>query len=343
MNPRIFLVLALGACAPGAEILLEENRFRVPGARDGTLVVTVAGADAPLFGESRVADDALVFESAFPLRPGITYRAVYTPSAGDAVLRTFTLPEPPPGPPARLVRIAPSADVLPENLLKFYLHFSAPMARGEAYSRLRLLDGGGTPVELPFLEIDEELWDPGGMRLTVLFDPGRIKRGLKPREEVGPALEEGKRYTLVVDPGWPDATGRPLAEGRRKAFRVAPPDDVQPDPKRWKLTPPPAGSRDPLVVMFDEPMDDAMLRRVLGVTRGGTAVPGRIEVSGKETRWTFTPEAPWTAAAHALEVHTTLEDLAGNSIEAPFEVDLFDKVDRRIPSKTLRLPFKPEP
>ena len=32
-------------------------------------------------------------------------------------------------------------------------------------------------IELPFLEIDEELWDPAMMRLTLFIDPGRIKRG----------------------------------------------------------------------------------------------------------------------------------------------------------------------
>ena len=33
--------------------------------------------------------------------------------------------------------VYPSTDQLPENQLKFYLHFSAPMSRGEAYSRIQ--------------------------------------------------------------------------------------------------------------------------------------------------------------------------------------------------------------
>ena len=33
----------------------------------------------------------------------------------------------------------------------------------------------------------------------MFFDPGRIKRGLKPREQFGPALQEGKSYVLVID------------------------------------------------------------------------------------------------------------------------------------------------
>ena len=38
----------------------------------------------------------------------------------------------------------------------------------------------GQAVADPFLELDEELWSTDGRRFTLLFDPGRIKRGLKP-------------------------------------------------------------------------------------------------------------------------------------------------------------------
>jgi hypothetical protein len=48
------------------------------------------------------------------------------------------------------------------------------------------------------------------MRLTLFIDPGRIKRGVLPLEEVGPALEEGKRYTLMIDRDLKDGTGNPL-------------------------------------------------------------------------------------------------------------------------------------
>src|SRR5438105_1654786 len=79
------------------------------------------------------------------------------------------------------------------------------MGRGAAYHHIRLLDATGRPVDAPFLELEEELWSNDGMRFTLLFDPGRIKRGLKPREELGPVLGAGKSYTLVIDGAWPDA------------------------------------------------------------------------------------------------------------------------------------------
>ncbi|NIP93248.1 MAG: hypothetical protein GWO24_07240, partial [Akkermansiaceae bacterium] len=85
-----------------------------------------------------------------------------------------------PGPRTTVTHVAPGADVLPFNLLKFYLHFSAPMTRGRAYQHITLRHHDGQPVADPFLELPEELWNPEMTRLTILLDPGRIKRGLLP-------------------------------------------------------------------------------------------------------------------------------------------------------------------
>ena len=294
----------------------------------------------PLFGDYRVKGDALLFEPRFPLKDGLTYRAVLRVS-GRTIEESFALPVRASSPSTVVRRVYPTRGVVPENLLKFYLHFSAPMARGEAYRRIRLLKADGRPVELPFLELDEELWDPAGTRLTVFFDPGRIKRGLKPREEVGPVLEEGKAYTLVIDREWLDASGRPLKVGFRRPITSAAPDDVQPDAKNWELRPPRAGTRDPLTVRFSEPLDHAMLERVLWVVdKAGKPVAGAIEVDSEETRWRYRPRTPWRPGGYALVAETTLEDLAGNSIGRPFEVDVFRSVDRRIPRRTVRLPFE---
>ena len=47
------------------------------------------------------------------------------------------------------------------------------------------------------LEVGEELWDADQCRLTLFFDPGRIKRGLRPHLEAGPPLTEGEAYRLT--------------------------------------------------------------------------------------------------------------------------------------------------
>src|SRR5262249_15521886 len=167
-----------------------------------------------------------------------------------------------------------------------YLHFSEPMSRGDVYKHISLLDASGKKVERPFLELDQELWSPDGKRFTLFFDPGRIKRGLKPREEVGPSLIEGKKYTLVIDRTWRDAADTPLRESFHKSFSVGAPDDTQPNPKKWKLETPSAGSLKPLTVRFEKPLDHALLQRLLWVTDAkGEKLAGTIRVSDRDTLW----------------------------------------------------------
>jgi hypothetical protein len=215
------------------------------------------------------------------------------------------------------------------------------MSRGEAYEHIRLLDAGGKPVEHVFLKLDEELWDPHGQRFTLFFDPGRIKRGLKPREEAGPTLEEGKRYTLEIDRKWPDAQGNPLRQSYRKSFRAVAPDDVQPDPKTWKVVAPPAGSRAPLTILFPESLDHALLERLLWVVdEHGQDVAGMASAADSETRWQFTPQQPWPAGVYRLVADTALEDLAGNSIAHPFEVDVFKPIRRTVQVERVQVPFQ---
>jgi hypothetical protein len=206
-----------------------------------------------------------------------------------------------------------------------------------------LLDDKGQMVQYPFLELAEELWSPDGTRLTLYFDPGRIKRGLKPREEFGPALREGGSYTLEIDADWPDAAGQPLAGSERKitkAFRVIAPDDQQPNVTRWKLETPRAASRDPVTIHFDEPLDSAMLVRVVAVQdESGMPVSGKVELGKGESRWTFRPAGDWTPGRYRIVTSTVLEDLAGNSLKRPFEVDVFRPAPIRPETESAMIPF----
>ena len=300
------------------------------GRRQEVVQVWVAAAPAgapPLGGDVARRNGNLVFTPRYPFQPGLKYRARFDPAvlgAADPPVETeFEIPAPPREPVTRVAAIYPSADVLPENLLKFYIHFSGPMSRGEAYRRIRLLDDAGQPVPAPFLEMDEELWNPEMTRFTLFFEPGRIKQGLVSREEMGPALVSGKTYTLEIDAAWQDGEGRPLVEAGRKTFRAGDADRVQPNPSRWRIAPPGAGSNKDLMISFDESLDHAMLGRVITVrNQARTPVTGKVSISEQERRWSFTPDAPWTAGRHVIAVETILEDNAGNSIGRPFEVNL---------------------
>jgi hypothetical protein len=332
-----------------------ESLVEIKGAVDRALFAVYVQSDRPtkerppVLGSCQIEEDTLIFAPRFPLERGIRYRAVFNPSRLPGATKTdekpiiaeFIIPRPKTTPTTEVDRVYPSASLLPENQLKFYVHFSAPVSRGEAYRHIHLLKSGGEEVELPFLELGEELWDRTSQRFTLFFDPGRIKRGLKPRADFGPALEEGKSYTLIIDRAWPDADGNPLKKAFRKSFRVGPPDDQPPDPKTWKIPSPSADTTNPLMVSFPKPLDHALLQRMIWVIDdAGRRLDGKMEVSHEETHWQFTPQHPWRAGAYHLVVDTALEDLAGNSIGRPFEVDVFQPIQREVKKELIKLPFQ---
>src|SRR5262249_61033227 len=144
------------------------------------------------------------------------------PGGGAPIEKVFDGPASQTTARARVEHVFPSGDVWPSNQLRVYIYFSAPMSRGEAGARIHVLDAGGRILEGVFLPL-EELWDPSGQRLTMTFDPGRIKRGLTSNQTMGPPIGEGQRYSLVIDRDWPDARGAPMVEGHRKTFRGGPP------------------------------------------------------------------------------------------------------------------------
>ena len=171
------------------------------------------------------------------------------------------------------------------------------------------------------------------------FDPGRIKRGLTSNEAIGPPLTEGKRYTLVIDPDWPDARGVPMMEGFRKTIRGGPARRIPPDPRQWIVIAPKTGTKDAVVVDFPNPMNYPLLQRMLRVSSERSDVAGTVSVAREEAEWRFLPRQPWTAGTYHLVIDTGLEDLAGNHIGQPFDLDVFDRVTEHITAKTVSLPF----
>ena len=317
-------------------------------AEDAGIAARDAGLPAML-GSYTVTGSSLRFTPRYPLRPGTKYRAVLHPAgnAGTNAAVVESLIDVAAIIPAKVTSVAavyPSADTLPENLLKFYLHFTAPMSRGEAYEHLRLLKENGEPVDLPFLEIGEELWSHDGRRLLLLFDPGRVKRGVKPREDIGPALVAGQKFTLAITKGWRDAAGQPLAADFQKQFTVTEPIQTAIDASAWQIIPPAASSRNSLIVKFDRALDQALLEHTLTVmNKNSDSLSGRVTISHHERQWEFAPAGAWTAGDYRLLVDTTLEDLAGNRIGLPFEVDQLRPIERRVRTETIEFPFRISP
>ena len=312
------------------------------------------GGRLPIQGTYHVDKDGVTFAPDFPFAEGTGYRVRVMSGIlankndfsskkvvedGQEYLETqFTLPVRQPKEPATVVRIYPSSEELPANLLRFYIYFSSPMRSGFAQDALKLVAEDGQQVEGALMHFKQELWSPDQKRLTVLFDPGRIKRGVSTNLEVGAALRAGESYRFIVDKKWENAQGVKLERGYEKRFRVSPALRSVPDPTKWQMTLPPSNSFEELTIEFMRPFDHALLRRMFEVRDDeGNAVVGTIHVDKMETRWRFKPTHPWQLGDYVVVVEAALEDLAGNNLQG-----LLDRpVEEELSGATsIDLPFK---
>lgn len=312
-------------------------------------------AGLPMIGRYIVTNDTLRFEPAYPPLRGTTYTARFDGAALNRALHlsvvapsyganAIWMREFPSGTPTTTVSaVYPTIDSVPMNLLRMYIQFSAPMTVGDsAENHVRLLDEKGNAVDKAFLVAagGQELWDPDHTRMTIFFDPGRIKRDLKPHEALGLPLQSGHRYKLVVDSTLHDAHGLALAHGYVKQFQVGPVDRTMPTTDLWRISPPTSGTRDPLTVDLPEPLDHALLSRMLKVINGRDAkVSGTAAPSRHDRQWTFAPTEPWQPGDYFIEVDTELEDLAGNNLRRPFDVMPGDATVRGAERSTARVRF----
>jgi hypothetical protein len=345
-EPRIRLNLGPSAFGtidvvglPADDLSRLEHARPTPDQWTALLRIEVASDDRPsssrpaVLGVYTVSEGGLHFAPQFPFDPGQRYHVVLdrsllpsargrSASAGlPQIKATIQVTVPDRSATTRVVEVYPTAQEVPENQLRLYISFSAPMGLVGGSAYVHLLDEGGLAVADPFLPLDLDLWNKNRTRYTVLFDPGRVKRGILPNEEMGRSLIAGRKYTLVVDHDWRDATGQPLAAPFRREFRVGPAEDRAIDPAEWRLDVPREGSRDPLTVSFPKPLDYGLLQRALRVASGKRErLEGEIHVQRAETLWLFTPRDVWQRGEYRLVAASILEDVAGNRIGRPFEV-----------------------
>ena len=219
------------------------------------------------------------------------------------------------------VRFEPGVPVVPANHLKFYLHFSGPMERGDVFRYLRLVEvdtGGREIAEVPEPFREVELWDETFTRLTLWFHPGRQKPGVNLNVEIGPILEKGGRYRLEISEKWRMESGETLTKGSTHLFSAGAFDDIQPDPGTWRIEAKPEG----VWIYTGEELDPESLKKRISVSRDkGKELPAIRVVAESDGFWIRHGEG-WESGSYRLVVDPALEDLAGNSVARPFNLDL---------------------
>lgn len=298
-------------------------------------------------GQFRLEGTTLLFTPLFPFAEGETYYAVLafdvifeklgeSMPEGDAqhskqIELTFAIPR---INTARtfIEAVYPATDTLPENLLRMYVYFSAPMRTGEAYQHIQIQDESGKAIEKAFLIVDQELWDTERKHFTLLFDPGRIKRGIKANLDLGMPLQRNNSYRLIIDSLWRDAHGNELFSSYKKRIFIKDADRTVLAINHWTIIAPLAGTKYPLIIRFDKPLDHALALKYISVTHPSLGIiDGVAALKQDDQLWVFTPDNPWTAGSYALQISPYLEDPAGNNFNNPFDVDL--SVSARINSE----------
>jgi hypothetical protein len=271
-----------------------------------------------MLGRYELLEDGVRFVPGFPFEPGLRYRAAFDSSFGsssnsrseppDVVTLEFALPLDQTALPAKVDHVFP------------YVSFSGSMSRGRVEDEIKIVDQDGQRVTDLLYRPPVELWDRNMRHLSILLDPGRIKRGLGPNLALGPPLKAGREYTLSIGSGMTDNSGRPLREGFSKRFRVTEAVRERIAPENWEILSPTADSRQPLELAFPRPLDWALLLHAIEiVSEDARTVVGKVSVDRCETRWKFTPISPWRAGGYQIRVAPDIEDVCGNTVMAAFD------------------------
>jgi hypothetical protein len=300
---------------------------------------------AALAGRYIASRDGLEFHPREPFEAGRAYLVRFDPTRlpaprSDGVIEaTLVRPLGQERPPAVVTSISPTTDVWPANVQRFYVHFSAPMARTEGLPFVRVLDDRGENLEGVFVPSAIDFWNADRTRYTGFLTGGSRATAGGP-DRSGRPFDEGREYTLVVDAAWRDADGRPLAESHRKTFRAGPPVNEPLVPANWRIAVPATGTTDSIVVTFPRALDVGLLDRSLAVaTAGGSPLEGTVTLAGGDSEWRFAPARAWRRGPYELIVLSTLEDPAGNRIGRAADLATSNPEDEPAPAQALRLPF----
>ena len=355
----VFCALPIAGLAEEALITYEADKGRVlfqPGGTGqipaldlsklrGAFPVLVKQRNAWIQVEGHYLQSAntITFEPSFPFIPGVgEYRAVIDWQQLQKILaaaipalsvRTEYAFQP----PAitikrnRVVSIFPDGMAVPENILRFYINFSGPMALGSLSESIRLETGRGVEVSAFFMDNLEPLWSRDRTRLTMLLDPARVKRGVLANRTLGRALRQGETYSLTIDSKMKDAAGNYLLDDFEWTFTVGAPiemalnmDDVQVSEIKVETS-------EPIEILFPGIMNYFQLAGLITIECDGQdIVAGRLDIGRQPSSIIFTPELPWQVRNYVLRIASDAEDISGNTFLTAFDHDAGREVKKSI-------------
>ncbi|MEM6295479.1 MAG: hypothetical protein AAGA54_29665 [Myxococcota bacterium] len=321
--------LVPGCSLPGGETTLHATQPDCPSAvytlaadgrpghvrlgSESSLRVSVEGASVAMAGKMQ-GDGAFV--PSFPLTPGVRYEV-----RGARCSDTIEVPPSVGEAQPEVVAVYPRSEALPENILRFYVYFSEPMAEGGFLEHVRLEHvGSGQDLTGVFFDNVHELWSRDRRRITLLVDPGRVKTGLVAHQKLGRAFSAGETYRLTILDTWTSIGGRRLEGAYTAEFTATREDRASVLPSSWSLQEGRDAARPSLAADFGDVVDHVSVHRLLTVhTARGHRVPGRWSIEAGDTSATWVARDEASPEALCLGVDPRFEDAAGNNLEAALD------------------------
>ncbi|GAA4278685.1 hypothetical protein [Aquimarina mytili] len=326
----ILLLLLLWACSDKKEIkltvqkdkLLIENLTKL--ANYDLVNIYVWDSDLnqpteyPLEGNyKKDGDNVVAFTPNFPLLHNTQYVLIASTTRGK-IQKRFTLPKQKMT-PLEVSTIYPTADTLPENLLRAYIEFSQPMKTTNNLEHIKLINSKGEEIKGAIFNNAYELWDTSQKRLTIIFDPARVKTDLVANKNLGRALQPGEQFSIKID-SLQDIYGQKLQQTYIKTFNVVNQDTISPNVNDWTFELPKSNTKKPLQIQFKAAIDRMSLFSRIGlIDKDEKPIKGKIEIKNNEKGWYFVPESKWKTGEYQIIVNSRLEDPSGNNLNGLFD------------------------
>ncbi len=286
----------------------------------------------PIWGKYELSDSVIAFVPVLPFAQGENYEVVLNQTMiqdrmpnrkidENQLHLKFTVPETDLTTYPFVENVYPTSEFLPLNTLKFHIDFSQPMKTGQALEYIHLIDKtSGQKIEHVFADYSIEFWDELDQRLTIYFDPGRLKKGLLLNRTLGSPLISQHEYQLRIDSTWENKVGQRLSSTYRKDFTVTEEDRLSPKMANWELILPDRNTKNSLEIKFPEPMDVILAERsFVVIDHNGDPFNGDVKIEDEERRWIFYPTSNWNQKNYKVLVYSGLADRSGNMLKGLFE------------------------